>query len=191
MHKKNLKAFCFISDYDRDYIKKLDKQIGIIVRNYKNPPDIKKLKELISFCKSTNRKVFLANQIRLALNLKFDGVYIPSFNKKINFIINKRTEDFIILGSAHNFKEIRIKEKQGVDIIFISPLFKVIKSNKFLGVCRFNTLAHTTIKKVVALGGIDDQNIKKLNILKANGFAGISYFKKKRPCKGPLKYFNL
>ena len=134
---------------------------------------------MISFCKSTNRKVFLANQIALALNLKFDGVYIPSFNKKINFVISKRDKDFIILGSAHNIKEIKIKEKQGVDIIFISPLFKVMKSNKFLGVYRFNTLARTTNKKVVALGGIDGQNIKKLNILKTDGFAGISYFKKK------------
>ena len=117
--------------------------------------------------------------MRLALTLKFDGVYIPSFNKKINFTLNKRTKNFKIIGSAHNLAEIRIKEKQGVDMVFISPLFKVNKSNNFLDVLKFNKLALLTNKEVIALGGINKFNIKKLNILSVNGFSGISYFQKK------------
>ena len=179
MHKKNLNIFCFIADYDKDYIKNLDKKINIIVRNYKEPLSIDKLKDLKKLCKSTGKKIFLSNNIKLALTLKFDGVYIPSFNKKINFIVNKKTKNFLILGSAHNIKEIKIKERQGVDIIFISPIFKVLKSNKFIGVKKFNILALSTNKKVIALGGFNDKNIKKLNYLKAIGFAGISYFQKK------------
>ena len=96
--------------------------------------------------------------MHLALNLKFDGVYIPSFNKKINFTYNKRVKNFRIIGSAHNLAEIRIKEKQGVDCIFLSPLFKVIKSNKFLGIkhmkvitvlfimCKENTFITNTLE---------------------------------------------
>ena len=43
MHKKNLNIFCFISDYDKDYIKNLDKKVNIIFRNYQKTPSINKL----------------------------------------------------------------------------------------------------------------------------------------------------
>ncbi len=33
-----------------------------------------------------------------------------------------------------------------------------------------------TKKKVIALGGINQSNFKKLNLVKSYGFAGISYF---------------
>ena len=181
MHKKKLNIFCFISDYDRDYIKNLDKEVNIIFRNYKKFNNIKELKELKTLCKSIDKKVFLANDMKLALNLKFDGVYIPSFNKKTNFNMGKIIRNFTILGSAHNIREIREKERQGVDVIFISPIFEVDKSNKFLDVPKFNILSLSTNSKVIALGGFNNNNIKKLNFIKANGYAGISYFKKKRP----------
>ena len=119
----------------------------------------------------------------LALILKFDGVYIPSFNKKINFTLSKNIKNFKIIGSAHNILEIKIKEKQGVECIFLSPLFEVSKSNKFLGILKFNNLARSTNKRIIALGGINKFNIKKLNMLNVLGFSGISYFKKKRPFK--------
>jgi thiamine-phosphate pyrophosphorylase len=181
MHKKNLNIFCFISDYDKDYIKNLDKKVNIIFRNYQKTPSINKLKNLKNLCKSMGKKVFLANNIKLAQTLRFDGVYIPSFNKKINFNMKKNIKNFTILGSAHNIKEIKEKENQGVDFIFISPVFKVIKSSKYLGTLKFNTLSLSTHKKVIALGGINTFNFKKLNLLRASGFASISYFKKKRP----------
>ena len=191
MHQKNYSIFAYISNYDKDYIKSLDKNVNIIFRNYSKTTNVSKLSKFKNFCKANNHKVYLANNMRLALTLKFDGVYIPSFNKKINFTLNKRTKNFKIIGSAHNLAEIRIKEKQGVDMVFISPLFKVNKSSNFLDILKFNQLALSTNKEVIALGGINKFNIKKLNILSVNGFSGISYFKKKRPLKKrPFKCFK-
>ena len=180
MHQKNYFIFTYISDYDRDYIKNLDKNVNLIFRNYSIAANASKLKKLKDFCKANNRKVYLSNNLNLALTLKFDGVYNPSFNKKINFTQNKKIKNFKIIGSAHNISEIRIKEKQGVDMIFISPLFKVYKSKNFLDVLKFNKLALSTNKEVIALGGINKFNIKKLNDLRINGFSGISYFHKKK-----------
>ena len=114
--------------------------------------------------------------MRLALNLKFDGVYIPSFNKKINFTDNKKVKYFRIIGSAHNLSEIRIKEKQGVQLIFISPLFKNQKKKRFLDSIKFNSLTLKTNLKTVALGGINAKNIIRLKQIKSYGFASISYF---------------
>jgi len=103
-------------------------------------------------------------------------VYFPSFNKSINFNKNNLKKKFIVIGSAHSVQEIKIKEQQGVKLIFLSPLFKVNKNNKFLNPIKFNLLAVKTKKKVIALGGINQSNLKKLSLVKIYGFAGISYF---------------
>ena len=103
-----------------------------------------------------------------------DGAYIPSFNKNTKHLAYSFKKNFKIIGSAHNLKEIRIKEKQKVDKIFISSLFK--KNKNFLGINRFRNLAKLTKKNVIALGGISRANVKKINFLNQTDFAGISYF---------------
>ena len=82
-----------------------------------------------------------------------------------------------LLGSAHNLKEINQKKRQGIDIIFIAPTFKVNKSNNFLGVTKFNILANLLNGKTIALGGINKNNIKKIKMLNCYGYASISYIK--------------
>ena len=116
----------------------------------------------------------------MALKLNLDGVYLPSFNKEMRSNCYTLKKKFKIIGSAHSLKEMLIKQKQGAEEIFVSSLFK--KNNNFLGLNKFNNLIkHSKIQKV-ALGGINKENIKILRLLNISGFAGISYFDKK---KGP------
>ena len=84
--------------------------------------------------------------------------------------------DFKILGSAHNIKDLKLKEKQGVDIIFLSPLFLTKNYNNCLGIIKFNLISINTKKSVIALGGIRKNNIKKMNMINALGFSGITIF---------------
>ena len=130
-----------------------------------------------SICKKNNRKLYISNNLRLALKLNLDGLYIPSFNKTLKYKNLNTKKKFKMIGSAHSIKEIKIKEKQGVEFIFLSPLFKNNKKNTFLNPIKFNLLAHKTDKAVIALGGITSKNLNKLKMIKTNGFAGISYFK--------------
>ena len=81
---------------------------------------------------------------------------------------------FEIIGSAHNLKEIKIKELQKVNKIFLSSLFK--KNKNYLGINKFKLLSNLTNKKVVILGGISKKNIKLIKLLNNSEFAGISYF---------------
>ena len=117
---------------------------------------------------------FLSNNIKLAIKLNLDGVYIPSFNKDTKHLNYTFKKNFQILGSAHNLKEIKIKETQKINKIFLSSVFK--KNKNFLGINRFKLLSNLTKKEVVALGGISKRNIKLLNLTNNNQFAGISYF---------------
>ena len=113
----------------------------------------------------------------MAINLNLDGAYIPSFNKSVNHLSYSKSKNFLLLGSAHNNKEIKIKEIQGVRILFLSSIFK--KNKNYLGLNKFRLLSKLTNKKVIALGGISDSNFKKLSLIKCEGFAGISFFQKK------------
>ena len=175
MHKNLPKQYYFIEKFDKKILKNLSTETAIIYRNYSkniNKIEILKLRE---FCNKNKLRLFISNNFKLALNLNLDGAYIPSFNKSfyhLNFSLKK---DFIIIGSAHNLKEIRIKELQKVDAIFLSSIFK--KNNNFLGLLKFLNLSSVTKKKIIALGGISKKNIKKINMLNLWGFAGISYFK--------------
>ena len=170
-----IRKYYFISKFERNNIDKLDKQTVIIYRNYllnsKNEEFILKIKK---YCKKKKIKFFLSNDVKLAIKLGLDGAYIPSFNKNTKHLSYSFKKKFIIIGSAHNLKEIRIKEKQKVKKIVISSLFK--KNKNFLGTNKFKILKNLTKKNVVALGGISRSNLNKLRLLKNPDFAGISFF---------------
>ena len=87
---------------------------------------------------------------------------MPSFNKDLVKSIHQK-KNFDILGSAHNLKEIKIKEKQKVQSIFISSLFK--KNKNYLGLNKFKIISRYTKKKIVALGGVSKNNLKKIELI--------------------------
>tara|TARA_B100001063_G_C16488879_1_gene416394 strand:+ start:42 stop:569 length:528 start_codon:yes stop_codon:yes gene_type:complete len=174
MHVNLPNKYYFINKFDTNNIDKLDKNTGIILRNYSSKNNIDTILNLKEFCKKKGFKFYLSNDVRLALNLNLDGAYIPSFNKNTKHLSFTLRRKFLIFGSAHNIKELKIKEKQKVKIIFLSSIFK--KNKNYLGLNKFKLLAKLTNIKVVALGGISNKNIKKLNLLDCFGFAGISYF---------------
>ena len=174
MHVNLPSKYYFINKLDTNNISKLDKNTGIIFRNYGSKNNLKTILALKKFCKKNGYKFFLANNVKLALNLKLDGTYIPSFNNDTNHLSFSKTKNFLILGSAHNNKELKIKELQGVKIIFLSSIFK--KNKNYLGINRFKLLSQKTERKIVALGGISCKNLKKIKLLNCFGFAGISYF---------------
>ena len=176
MHSKLPKLFFFINTYDKNHIRKLPKKVAIIFRNYETEYDEGLILNIKKTCLKQGRKFFLSNNLKLAIKLDLDGAYLPSFNKSMNFNKSNFKKKFIIVGSAHSVQEIKIKEQQGVKLIFLSPLFKINKNNKFLNPIKFNLLAAKTNIKVIALGGINQLNFKKLNLVKSYGFAGISYF---------------
>ena len=175
MHYNLNTKYYFINNFDTNNIDKQDQQTTIIYRNYTSEKiDKFKFLEFKNYCKKKGLKLYLSNNIKLAIKLKLNGAYIPSFNKKFNDLNYKYDKNFKIIGSAHNLKEIKIKELQKVEAIFISSLFK--KNKNFLGINRFKNLSGLTKKRIIALGGINKENIKLLNLLNKSGFAGISYF---------------
>ncbi len=170
-----MNKYYFINKFDTNNINKQDKQTIIIYRNYySRVPDKNAIIKIKKYCKKKLIKFYLSNNIKLALKLDLDGAYIPAFNTDLKHLAYSFKKNFVIIGSAHNLKEIRIKEKQNVKKIFLSSLFK--KNKNYLGINRLKLLSTLTKKKLVVLGGITKKNKKKINLLKQSDFAGISYF---------------
>ena len=167
--------YYFINKFETNNIDKQDKQTTIIYRNYSSETtDENLIFKIKKYCKKKGIKFYLSNNIRLAIKLNLDGVYIPSFNKNTKHLAYSFKKNFKIIGSAHNLREIRTKETQKVYKIFLSSLFK--KNKNYLGINKFKLLSQLTRKEVIVLGGISKKNLKKLKILNQSKFAGISYF---------------
>ncbi len=170
-----LRKYYFINKFDTNIIDKQDRQTTIIFRNYTS----KRVDEILisrikKYCKKKSIKFYLSNNVKLAIKLNLDGAYLPSFNKDLRHLSYSFKKNFNIIGSAHNFKEIKLKERQKVKKIFLSSLFK--KNQNYLGINRFKLLNKQTKNKTVALGGISRKNLKKLKLTNCFAFAGISYF---------------
>ena len=171
-----IRKYYFISKFETNNIDNLDTQTAVIYRNYNSKPFDKELiVKVKKYCKKRRVQFYLSNNIKLAIKLDLDGAYIPSFNKSTNHLAYSLKTKFVIIGSAHNIKEIKTKEIQNVNTIFISSIFK--KNKNYLGINKFKLISNLTKKKVVALGGISNENINKLKLLNNSEFAGISYFK--------------
>ena len=180
MHNKILNRYYFIKKFDQSHIDKLDKKTIIIFRNYDNVINKKLILTIKNYCKKKGNKFLISNNIKLAIKLNLDGIYIPSFNKDKKHLSYSIKKNFIILGSAHNIYEMRTKELQGVNAIFLSSIFK--KNKNYLGINKFKSLSILSNKPIVALGGISGDNLKRLALTDCLSFAGISVFEQK---KGP------
>ena len=79
-----------------------------------------------------------------------------------------------------------MKSKQGCGVILFSKLFLVDydKNAPFVGVIKFNNFLKIN-KDLIPLGGINLDNINKLNQIKCRGVALMSEIKKK-----PAKIFS-
>ena len=158
---------------------KIRNKFFIIYRNQKNTDELNELLKFRQVCKSKAIKFYVANNIKLAISLNSDGIYLSSFNKELKFL-NFKKKNFEIIGSAHNLKELSEKIRQGCSTVFFSKLFIVDYNKKapYLGIIKFNYLKRIS-KKIIPLGGIKIHNLNQLNNIFSEGFALLSEVKKK------------
>ena len=74
MQNKIPKIYYFIDNFNLSDLYKLGENINLIYRNYKKKVSNKEILSLKKFCKLTKRKLFISNNIKLAIGLKLDGI---------------------------------------------------------------------------------------------------------------------
>jgi thiamine monophosphate synthase len=168
--------YIFIKNINSDLYKKIlnFKKIAIIYDG--NKPD--EIVKIINFFNKHHIKIFILDNYKLAKRFNLNGVVL-SHNNKRNSIFNtvSNNKKFEIIGKAHNQMEYHFKIMQNCKKIFLSPLFKNEKYNesKILNISKFNLITINWKIQLFALGGINNNNHKKLKMTKAKGFGFVSF----------------
>jgi thiamine-phosphate pyrophosphorylase len=145
------------------------KNINIIINIDQN--DEKNLKTqflIIKFAKKNKIPFLIKNNFQECIKYGASGIFIESSNKSATKPILLR-KDFEIVGSAHNQLEYNNKKNQNCATIMLSPLFynEKYSINKILNIYRFNLISLNWRIKLCALGGINNQTLRKLKLTKA------------------------
>ena len=175
-----MKYFYFSSNlnYQDNLLRYKDK--SIIIYNTKDSVNESELINLRKFCKDKNIKFYIINDLKFAFRHKADGLIITSNNKRPIYNFNKR---IVRIGIVHNQREYYEKIQQKCDYIFLSPIFlnKKYSVSKNLGILKFNLISLNWKIRILALGGINKKNLKKIKLTKSAGIGAITFFKKKGP----------
>ncbi len=177
------KYFFYIDDLrniNLNLIKKKYK-FNIIYRTTKKTKNYAQISKFVKECKRKDINFIVANDIRLALKVNADGIYFSSYNNSFLSMKIDKEKNFKIYGSAHNFKEINQKIKQGCKNIIFSRLFKTEYEHKknYYGLIKFNLITQKFHNYLIPLGGIRLKNLKKIKIINCQGIALFSEIKKK------------
>lgn len=187
--KNNFYLFTnFLNDISK---KNLLKFIGVnvICKDLNNNLDLENLLEIKKFCKKNNIKFYIADNYKLAVKFKSNGLFISSWNKKSYL---KYKPEFKFIGSVHNQLDIYYKKRQKCDFITISPIFYNSKysQNSILKPIKFNILSSFCDIKIIALGGINNKTFKKIFLTKSAG-VGFSSWIINFEIKKPVHFLNV
>jgi thiamine monophosphate synthase len=125
-------------------------------------------KNIIKFCKNHNIPFYILNDVKIAKQLNANGIFISATNKKIGLSLFNNIK-FKLIGSAHNQFEYFIKKRQSCKTIMLSPIFynEKYSVNKILNPIKFNLISLDWTVDLCALGGLAEENIRKIKMTKA------------------------
>ena len=165
-------------------IKYLPKNIGIICRDHYKKNIFLKTKEIFNKCRSRKIKFFFAGSILQASLLRIPNIHIPEnllrMPTKAGLQLRRINKNLLITSSAHNYPAIIRASNLNISAILLSPVFPTYSNLKksHLGVLQFSTLSRKSPTPILALGGVNKNNIKRLYSTNASGVAALDAFKK-------------
>ncbi len=115
----------------------------------------------------------------IALSSRAHGVHLP-VNSFPADLVRKVTRDKLLVGvSTHSLGEALAAERKGADYILLGPIFRTASKLKYgppLGVARLAEVVAKCTIPVLAVGGINLSNHRKVIEAGARGIAAISFF---------------
>ncbi len=132
--------------------------------------------EIKPICKEYNVPLIINDNVKLAKEIDADGVHLGQDDLDIKAAREYLGADKIIGVSAHNVKEARAAENGGADYLGSGAAF-VTSTKTDAGAIDHKVLAdvaHSVKIPVVAIGGINEGNISKLEGLGLDGVAVVS-----------------
>ena len=106
--------YYFINRFETNNIDKQDKETIIIYRNYSaKKHNEKAILNIKKYCRKKGAKLYLSNNIKLAIRLDLDGAYIPSFNKSLKNLNYSYKKNLKLLDLLTISKKLELKKNRG------------------------------------------------------------------------------
>jgi thiamine-phosphate pyrophosphorylase len=159
----------------------LNHPVDIVCFRDKETKDIKPLAEscLKTAKKHNIKKILINGDIKLALELGFDGVHLTS--GQFNEISTAKENNLFTIISTHSEDEIKKARSLGANAVTYSPIFYKENKGKPKGCEKLKEMVSKYQNEkffIIALGGIITQEqTEKVRQTDAKGFASIRYFK--------------
>jgi thiamine-phosphate pyrophosphorylase len=155
-------------------IRRLPFGSGVVFRHYELAPTKRRrlFGQVRRICRQRGHMLVMAGPERIAVKWQADGFHCRS-GRSISKL--PRT------APVHNRAELREALRNGVNLLFISPLFSTAShpGNRPLGMAAFNALAKQSgDARVIALGGMSHEQAQMLNRKLVDGWAAIDSFRK-------------
>lgn len=178
---KNYSAdfYFFTNDIDESISKNIIKFKNIALIYEDSNFKTEKLIKIKKFCNQCNIKFYIIDNFIAAIKYKLDGVILSNKNNRVCYFNNplNNKKNFEIIGKVHNQRDFFFKTKQNCNRIILSPIFKNNKYtvNKILDIQKFNLLSLNWNKKIIALGGINASNLRRIRSTKSSAVGFISF----------------
>ena len=163
-----------------DLIERLPKNAGLIFRHYDAPDRHRLAGNVVKICRNRDILCFIAGDIQLATDLKADGIHLPEhqLRRPTYGLPHFKQAGGLVTAATHSLSTGLLAQKQGVDGVFISPVFatKSHAGAHHLGLMRFAQIARHLHIPIFALGGVNKTQTTQLKNAGAYGLGGISLF---------------
>ena len=174
-------------------LKKLPNNSNIIFRNYhlNNKIKLELAKEYKKNTQKFSHNFIVGKDFNLANKISAHGIHFSDNdlkNNSLKILIYRRffgNKNFFFSLAIHNLKSLNFCKILQPDCLFISPIFATTShhDSRFLGFYNFIKFRHIickkfkiNIQKIAPLGGINLQNLRRLNNIKIAKFGAIDFF---------------
>ncbi len=114
---------------------------------------------LLKICRENNVLFIVNDYLDIALEIGADGVHLGQSDIPINEA-RKICEDKLIIGlSTHSVEQAVKADKEDVDYITIGPIFKTRAKDFTVGISIIKDILKKIKKPLIAIGGINRDNI--------------------------------
>jgi thiamine-phosphate pyrophosphorylase len=138
---------------------------------------IAEAKQIAALCKEKNVLFLINDRIDIALAVEADGVHLGQEDMPCAIARKLLGKNKILGLTVHSVAEAVQAEKQGVDYVSVSPIFATETkpdAGKPVGIELIKEIKRAVKVPVVAIGGINEQNLRQVLEAGADAVAIIS-----------------
>ena len=154
-------------------IAKLPRGAGVIFRHYDAKRREKVGAAVARACRARGLVLLVAEDEGLALRLRADGIHLPE--RALHRLPQLKRRGWLVTAATHGIAG--LKQARGADAVLLSPVFPTPShpGARGLGRIQFARLVAEARIPVLALGGVNEESLRRLRGSGAFGVAGIGW----------------